>query len=86
MALGLMHPDGYGKRVFDLAMTKKPHWKTVSRDRLYHTIMAIDPSLNELFWSAYGVKEVPPGDSERALVENGLGYLMFEGTAWWEGE
>lgn len=85
MALGLSHPDGFGKRLFDLALSKK-QWKYVTTPRLYKAIMACDPSLNDEFWRSLGAKEIQSGSAERSLVENGLGYLMFEGTAWWEGE
>lgn len=85
-ALGLMRPAGYGDRVFKLAMSKKPHWKLVTRDILFNTVIAIDPSLNDAFWKEYGVNPIPTYSGQRALIEKGLGYLMFPGTMYWTGD
>lgn len=85
-ALGVMRPRGFGERLFKLAMTKKPHWKTVSRQVLHDTIMVIDPGLNERFWREYKVREIPTHSGQKALVEMGLSRLIFPGALYWTGD
>jgi len=83
VALGIMHPSGFGDRVLKLAMRKKPHWKFVGRQTLHDAIMAIDPNLNEAFWREYDVEVIPAHSGQKALVEMGLGRLMYGGARYW---
>jgi hypothetical protein len=82
-ALGVMHPKGFGYRLFRLAMRKKPHWKFVTRQALHDAIMASDPSLNEAFWREYGVEVIPAHSGQKILVEMGLSRLMYSGASYW---
>jgi hypothetical protein len=81
-----MQPVGYGDRVLRLAVSKRPHWQTVSRDLLNKVVIAIDPDLDEAFWAAFSVEVVPEMHGEKALVRNDIGRLMFTGTWWWSGD
>jgi hypothetical protein len=82
-AMGIMHPAGFGDRLFELSMRTKTHWKFVTRQALHDAIFAIDPSLDEAFWREYGVASIPPNNSQKALVELGLGRLMYSGAKYW---
>jgi hypothetical protein len=82
-ALGVMHPKGFGDRLFRLAMRKKPHWKFVTRQALHDAIMASDPSLNEAFWREYGVEVIDAHSGQKILVEMGLSRLMYSGADYW---
>ena len=81
-----MHPAGLGKRVMQLAWSRRPHWKTVSLDRLNKVLIAIDPDLNSLFWTGYEAERVPAKNGEKELVRVGLGALLFAGSWYWIGE
>jgi hypothetical protein len=85
-ALGVMHPDGFGERVLKLAVSRKPHWRLVSRDTLNAVVIALDPAPNKAFWSEFEVEFVPEMQAERLIVEKGLGRLMFTGTELWTGD
>ena len=85
-ALGIMHPKGFGERLLKLAASKRPRWKLVGRDLLNKAIIAVDPALNERFWSYFKVEFVPDMLPEKRLVEMGLGRLMFQGTYYWTGD
>ena len=85
-ALGVMRPAGFGERVLRLALSKKPHWRLVSRQALHNTVIAIDPDLNDEFWRQLGVSPIPAYSGNRALVEAGLGRMVFSGTMFWTGD
>ena len=85
-ALGVMHPAGYGRRVVKLAWSRRPHWKTVTQDRLNDVVIAIDPDLNSVFWTGYDAERVPAMTGKKTLVREGLGAIMFKGSWDWIGE
>lgn len=85
-ALGVMRPAGFGQRVLRLALSKKPHWNLVSRQALHNTVIAIDPDLNHEFWHQLGVSPIPSYSGNRALVDAGLGRMLFSGTMYWTGD
>jgi hypothetical protein len=85
-ALGVMHPTGFGPRVLKLALSHRPHWKTVSRDVLNEVVIAIDPDLNSAFWAGFDVEQVPSMRGYRTLAELGLSELLFQGSWYWIGE
>lgn len=85
-ALGVMHPQDYGQRVLKLAVSRRPHWKYVSRDLLNKVVIAIDPDLNETYWSYFDVETVPAMNGYKTLVKQGLGRLMFTGSWWWTSD
>ena len=86
VALGIMHPQGYGERVLELAVSRRPHWKYVSRDFLNKVVIALDPNLNTRFWSNFEVEVVPDMRGAKALVTEGLGRVNFEGSRWWTSD
>jgi hypothetical protein len=85
-ALGVMHPEGYGPSVLKLAVSKKPHWDLVSRGVLNTVVIAIDPGLNEAFWSEFEVEAVPEMRGDKNLVKAGLGRMMFHGSFAWTSD
>lgn len=88
-ALGIIHPKGFGDRLFKLAMRAKPHWKFVTRQALHDAVMASDPGLNEAFWREYEVQVIPTHSGQKILVEMGLSRLMYSGAdywLWWTGD
>jgi hypothetical protein len=85
-ALGVMHPEGYGERVLKLAVSKKPHWDWVSRDLLNDVVLAIEPELNEAFWSEFEVEAVPEMRGAKTLVKAGLGRMMFPSSFFWTSD
>ncbi len=85
-ALGIMHPQGFGQKVLKLAVSRRPHWKYVSRDLLNKVVIAVDPDLNEAFWSYFVVETVPAMNGYKALVRQGLGRLLFTGSWWWTSD
>jgi HEAT repeats len=85
-ALGVMHPSGFSERLLQLAVSKKPHWRLVSRDLLNKVVIASDPQLNEAFWAALSVENPPQMLPSKRLVKMGLGRLMFSGTKEWTGD
>jgi len=86
VAMGVMHPEGFGQRVLKLAVSKKPHWDFVSRDLLNRVVITIEPDLNEAFWSEFDVEIVPEMRGEKALVKTGLGRMMFQGSFYWTSD
>lgn len=86
VAMGVMHPEGFGQRVLKLAVSKKPHWDFVSRDLLNRVVITIEPDLNEAFWSEFDLEVVPEMRGEKALVKAGLGRMMFEGSFSWTSD
>lgn len=85
-ALGVMRPGGFGERVLKLALSRRPHWKTVSRDMLNKVLIAIQPDLNERFWDGFEVQSKPAMLPEKRLVEKGVSRFMFSGTGNWTGD
>jgi hypothetical protein len=86
-ALGIMRPAGFGQRVLKLAMTRRPHWRLVSRQMLNKVVLAIDPELHDEFWASYDdLQVVTPQLGMRTQIKEGLGYLLFSGTGDWSGE
>jgi hypothetical protein len=85
-ALGVMHPKQLADRILTLAVSKRPHWKEISRDLLNIVVMAANPDLNEKFWSYFEVSAVPAMSSERALIQSGASHLLFSGTEPWTGD
>jgi len=85
-ALGVMRPSGFGERVLKLALSRRPHWKTVSRDMLNKVLIAIQPDLNERFWDGFEVQSKPAMLPEKRLVEKGVSRFMFSGTGNWTGD
>ena len=85
-ALGVMRPRLLADRILSLAVSKRPHWREVSRDLLNKVVMAANPDLNEKFWSYFDVEVVPEMSGEKALIEAGAGHLLFSGTEPWTGD
>lgn len=85
-SLGVMRPSGFGERVLKLALSKRPHWKTVSCDMLNKVVIAIQPELNERFWDGFDVQSKPEMLAEKRLVEKRVSYFMFTGTGNWTGD
>ncbi len=85
-ALGMMHPRGFGERVLALAVSRRPHWKYVSRDVLNKVVIALDPALNSRFWSYFDVEAVPDMRGAKALVLEGLGRLNYQASHWWTSD
>jgi hypothetical protein len=85
-ALGVMRPQGLGRRVLALA-TSRPRWRLVSHHMLNTVVLAIDPELHDEFWSAYeDVQIIPAQLGIRKQVKEGLGYLLFSGVGQWTGD
>ncbi len=85
-ALGVMHPRPLAERILALAVSKRPHWKDVSRDLLNKVVVAANPELNLRFWSYFDRTVVPMMSAERSLVNAGASHLMFSGTEPWTGD
>jgi hypothetical protein len=82
-----MRPAGFGQRVLKLAMTRRPHWRLVSRQMLNKVVLAIDPELHDEFWASYDdLQVVTPQLGMRTQIKEGLGYLLFSGTGDWTGD
>lgn len=84
--LGRMHPEALADRALALALSKRPHWASVSRQLLSDVVMACNPELNETFWRELGVVAVPREARQRAAVQAGVGYQLFSGTLTWTGD
>ncbi len=88
-ALGVMHPNGYGKRLLALALSRKPHWKTLAREVQFLVILSTepDPALVTRFFSSFvDVQRIPDESSQISLIRAGLGNLLFGGAWYWFGE
>jgi hypothetical protein len=85
-ALGVMHPRQLADRILTLAVSKRPHWKEISRDLLNKVVIAANPDLNEKFWSYFDVAVMPAMSSEKALTTLGASHLLFSGTEPWTGD
>lgn len=85
-ALGVMHPPTLANRLLALAVSKRPHWRQVTRDVLNKVVMAANPDLNERFWSYFEASPIPQMRAERSLIESGAGHLLFSGTEPWTGD
>lgn len=85
-ALGVMRPEGLGRRVLKLA-TSRPRWQLVSHHMLSTVVLAVESELHDEFWSAYeDVQVIPAQLGIKAQVREGLGYLLFSGVGQWTGD
>ncbi len=84
-ALGVMHPNGYGKRLLALALSRKLHWLTLAREVQFLVILSTepDPALVTQFFSSFvDVQRIPDESGQISLIRAGLGNLLFGGWHW----